>query len=185
MICFSPMLFFILFQFSLESAIHFFEITILVSFIYRILDIWINGSFLISSGKIPLLKLIKVLKILEQSNPDAFIKIRYTNSIENIKVYKKQNKNTWWLECEVPQKNEKYMKSISALKEINLQRYFFVGESKIEFQDIIILGHEIENISEILITYFIKLYGCKRSSKVYVTFCKTKVEKSILNGYNS
>jgi hypothetical protein len=32
MICFSPMLFFILFQFSLESAILFFEITILVSF---------------------------------------------------------------------------------------------------------------------------------------------------------
>ncbi len=58
-----------------------------------------NGRYLIGSFILPVKELIRSLQILEHTNPNAFLRMKFIDSFQAIRIYKKQDRKNWWFEC--------------------------------------------------------------------------------------
>lgn len=132
----------------------------------------INGKYLTSYVVLSFNRLIIPLRILEQANADAYIKIRFTNSFEHIKIYKRQNDKSWWYEAQVTPQNLRFLTSIESVKKIQNDIQLTNDNIQSELEDGVKLGSNIEVISEIVYLYFHKVNKCSRQSKIRIGFFK-------------
>lgn len=139
-----------------------------------------NGRYLIGSSILEVKELIRSLQILEQANPNAVLRLKFIDSLQAIRVYKKQDFNKWWFECSVPIKNEKIFSHIVIDNGITKNTDFIPGgilADRYKFY----IGSDSNNALEMITQYFYKVHKCKADSKIQVVYKKTRVEESICN----
>jgi hypothetical protein len=156
-------------------------LTLLVIFqITRIIDTIKNGRFLLGSSILSIERLIVALKVLEHANVDAFFRLKFIDSFQAIRIYKKQDHKNWWFECSVPIKNEKIFNQIVIDKGITQNTDLIPGgilDARYQF----FIGSDKNDAFEIITRYFYKVHKCKADSKIQVVYKKTRVEESIGN----
>jgi hypothetical protein len=137
-----------------------------------------NGRYLIGSSILPVKELIRSLQILEHTNPNAFLRMKFIDSFQVIRIYKKQDRKNWWFECSVPIKNENIFNQIVIYKGITKNTNFIPGgilADRYKF----FMGSDSNDAFEMITQYFYKVHKCKPNSKIQVLYRKTRVEESI------
>lgn len=139
-----------------------------------------NGRYLIGSSILPVKELIRSLQILEHTNPNSFLRMKFIDSFQAIRIYKKQDCKNWWFECSVPIKNEKIFNQIVIDKRITKNTNLLPGRILTDRYQFFI-GSDKNDAFEIITQYFYKVHKCKADSKIQVVYKKTRVEESIGN----
>jgi hypothetical protein len=148
-------------------------LTLVIIFqITRIISVIRNGKYLSGGTILPLRKAKFVLEILEQANPNAYFSLGFMKTLEEVRIYKRQDSKSWRFEFSIP---NKYRKIINQLI---MKNQIVDGNTETKKKQSINLGSNKQNVFDIILQFFYEVYKCNEDSKIQIRYRNIRIEKA-------